>query len=200
MRFTELVNTVLFPVRQVLPQPLVARIPFLLTNEEIRYLEVLKKMRGYVLDIGCGDNGLVRQYRNQGGRGLGLDVYDWGGQDLLVKNSAVLPFDDNTFDTVMLIACMNHIPNRQEVLIESRRVLNPDGTILFTRMTLAPLLSPIWHKYAFWDEDQTERGMKEGEVWGLSMKDVTQLLARAGLEIKSESSFNWGLHKLYICS
>jgi ubiquinone/menaquinone biosynthesis C-methylase UbiE len=36
-----------------------------------------------------------------------------GSVDYVVENSAKLPFDDASFDTVTIIAALNHIPNRK---------------------------------------------------------------------------------------
>jgi SAM-dependent methyltransferase len=46
--------------------------------------------------------------------------------------TAILPFEENTFDALLSIDAMNHLPNRLAVLRESRRVLRPGGRALFT--------------------------------------------------------------------
>ncbi len=75
-------NQVLFPLKMIVPQPAVRRLPGLTTNEDIRVGMVLKHVRGRLLDIGCGKNRLARAYREKGGDGIGVDVYDWGNVDL----------------------------------------------------------------------------------------------------------------------
>ncbi|MEE8575602.1 MAG: class I SAM-dependent methyltransferase [Thermodesulfobacteriota bacterium] len=198
MTAINLINSIIFPIKLIIPQPVIRKIPGLTTNEDIRIDEVIRLMRGYSLDIGCGPNHLIAEYKKRGGTGVGVDVYDWGAQDLLVKDTADLPYDDGTFDTVTMVACLNHIPNRKEVLIETRRILKPDGCLVFTN--LSPLISQIWHKYAFWDEDQHDRGMKEGEVYGFTGSQLRELLGETGFEIKEAHSFSWGLNKIYRCS
>jgi len=89
---------------------------------------VHRYVRGRLLDIGCGDNRLVREH----GDGIGVDVLDWGDVDLVVENTADLPFKDRSFDTVSFVACLNHIPNREEVLSEARRVIKADGRLIAT--------------------------------------------------------------------
>src|ERR1700750_2026674 len=46
--------------------------------------------------------------------------------------NARLPFDDETFDAIVCIDSMNHLPNRAGVLREWRRVLRAGGRAIFT--------------------------------------------------------------------
>lgn len=161
--------------------------------ERRRRTIVLAHVRGRLLDIGCGENRLVRQY----GDGIGVDVYDWGSVDLVVEDSACLPFPDQSFDTISFVACLNHIPNREEVLQEAYRLLRDDGQILITM--IPPFIGMIWHRIvAPCDTDQTERGMKPAEVWGLTTRQIRQLLCGAGFELVAHKRFVFWLNNLYI--
>lgn len=73
------------------------------------------------------------------------------------------------------MASLNHIPNREAVLREAHRLLSRGGRLVVTNLT--PRLSRIWHFGAFWDKDQHERGMEEGEVWGFTHEELVELLA-----------------------
>lgn len=147
-----------------------------LVNWRVR--TVLPYVKGRLLDIGCGMNELVRLYSN----GVGVDVYQWGTVDLVVENTAELPFDDESFDTVTIIAALNHIPNRQEVLREAHRLLCVNGQIIVTM--IPPHLSKIWHFFRRpWDADQKERGMVHGEVFGFTREEVQKLLTEADFDI-----------------
>jgi SAM-dependent methyltransferase len=167
-----------------------------MTNADIRTGVVLNAVRGRLLDIGCGTNRLVAQYRRDGGDGVGVDVYPWPGADLIVDDTSRLPYPDASFDTVSFVACINHIPNRVDVLREARRLLRPGGQVVLTNLT--PRLSRIWHAWAFWDADQHERGMAEGEVWGFTHAQLVGLAAAAGFGLVSRRSFSWGLNSLYV--
>src|SRR5579864_743002 len=103
-------NQVLLPIKLLIPQPVLSRLPFLTTNQQIRTGMVLAKVRGRVLDIGCGENKLIQQIRAAGGTGIGVDVYPWPNVDQIVEDAAALPFADRSFDTITFIACINHIP------------------------------------------------------------------------------------------
>ena len=189
-------NQILLPLKLLIPQPVIRRIPLLKTNADIRTGVILNAVRGKLLDIGCGTNRLVAEYRRNGGEGVGVDVYPWQGVDLVVDDTSRLPYPDASFDTISFVACINHIPNRIDVLREAGRLLEPAGQVLMTNLT--PRLSRIWHAWAFWDADQHERGMAEGEVWGFTHEELVRLAAAAGFELVARRSFSWGLNSLYI--
>lgn len=161
---------------------------------EWRIRMVLPHVRGRLLDIGCGTNELVRAYA---GEGTGVDVYPWDGANLVVENTARLPFPDQTFDTVTIIAALNHIPNRDEVLREADRILKPDGRFVMTM--IPPRISRVWHFLRKpWDSDQHERGMIEGELYGLTTRHVHRLLTEAGFRITETRYFMCGLNCLTV--
>ncbi len=193
-----LLNAVLFPLKMAIPQPVIARIPGLTTNEDIRIGLVKLAARGRLLDIGCGPNRLAREYREAGGDAVGVDVYPWPRVDLLVEDTARLPFEDGRFDTVSFVACLNHIPNRGNVLREARRVVRDDGRLLLTN--LRPFVSRVWHIWAFWDKDQHERCMESGEVWGFELEELDALLKSSGWRISERRSFSYGLNELFLCT
>jgi SAM-dependent methyltransferase len=155
---------------------------------------VLPHIKGRLLDIGCGTNNLVRSYHDDG---IGIDVHQWGDVDILVDESATLPFQDQAFDTVTIIASLNHIPNRLEVLRESNRVLKNGGAVIITM--IPPKLSKVWHLLRKpWDADQKERGMKNGEVYGITDRDLHLLIAKSGFQIVLKKRFMFMINCLTI--
>ena len=196
-RLLRLINGLLSPIRLIIPQPFVNFIPGLMTNYDIRTSIVLEAIpnRATILDIGCGTNRLVMKHQERGGKGVGVDIHDWGDVDMLVEDSSNLPLENDSFDVVTFVACLNHIPNRESVLQEAVRVLKPNGVIVSTNLT--PTISKIWHKIAWWDSDQHERGMEEGEVWGFTDSEFRHLLNGAGLEVIDARPFSWGLNRCY---
>ncbi|MBI4518588.1 MAG: class I SAM-dependent methyltransferase [Deltaproteobacteria bacterium] len=191
------INQLLLPFKLVLPQPLIARIPGLTTNLDIRVGVVLAEVRGTLVDIGCGTNRLVQRYRAQGGEGQGLDVHPWPGVDRVVADTRALPYPSGSVDTVTFVASLNHIPDREAVLREAVRILRPGGRVVITYLT--PLVSRLWHAWAFWDADQHERGMEPGERFGFTDAEIGAMLERAGLRVLRRAGFSWHLNHLYVC-
>src|SRR5262245_23491635 len=83
-----------------------------------RIAAVLPEIGGRCLDIGANDNQLIRLYRAQAhARGedersqssVGVDVERWGAPEvILVESAASLPFEDESFDTVTVVATLNY--------------------------------------------------------------------------------------------
>ena len=174
---SKILNAVFLPLRIVCSHEFVNKLGLSSLRDE-RCDEVMKQCRGRLLDIGCGNNQLVRKY---GHDSVGVDVYDFGGGAIIVEDSSKLPFDDGSFDTVSFVASLNHIPNRREVLTETHRILSEHGRIVLTM--ISPFIGTIRHKLAWWDKDQGERGLKEGEEFGLSHEYIVSLLENEGFQL-----------------
>ncbi|MCE1164092.1 MAG: methyltransferase domain-containing protein [Bacteroidetes bacterium] len=187
-----LYNRLFFPFIAVMPDSLCLRMGLTPLDEE-RVIIVNKYIAGRFLDIGCGTN-IFKKIR---GNGIGIDVYPWAGTDFVVDDTVKLNFEDGEFDSVLIVAALNHIPERDKVLLESYRVLKPGGKIILTMLT--PFISYITHKIRyFYDEDQTEREIKNGEIWGISRKQMYGLLDSAGFKEIFSEGFVYGLNRIYI--
>jgi SAM-dependent methyltransferase len=161
-----------------------------------RVRAVLPRVKGRLLDVGCGENALVRAYAPRG-QGVGVDVHPWPNADRVVADCSRLPFPDRSFDTVTIVAALNHMPNRQAVLRECRRLLRPDGVLVVT--TLPPLVSRLWHALrGRHDADQSERGMSPGEVYGFARHTLRDLLTASQFEVVRERRFMLGLNRLTV--
>ena len=93
-----------------------------------------------VLDIGCG-NGLFGEYCFNKKIDVGLDydknavreaktrnIYD----KLEVADARNLPFADESFNTIISVCAVEHIPELDKVLESAWRVLKKDGEFIFT--------------------------------------------------------------------
>jgi SAM-dependent methyltransferase len=162
------------------------------TLEDERLDAVMPYIRGRLLDIGAGPNTLVKRY----GDGVGVDVVEWGGGAVLVEDTSALPFDDGSFDTVTLIACLNHIPYREAVLREARRLLRPEGRLIITMIN--PVLGDVGHAVWWYSEDKHRGGMKEGEVGGMWNGDIVRMCKNESFELSVHSRFVFGMNNLLV--
>ncbi len=190
--FSKLYNFIGLPIRLIFSHEAVNKLGMRSLRDE-RYDIVRRNTKGRLIDIGCGNNELVKSYGNDS---VGIDVYDFGGDAIIVENAAYLPFENNSFQSASFVASLNHVINRKEVLDEMNRLLCDGGGVYIT------MLSPFWgvlrHKLAWWDPDQHERGMKEGEEMGLSYKYLISLFENAGFKLLNRKRFILGINNLYI--
>jgi len=98
-----------------------------------------------ILDIGCGAGECLVTFAIDGGIVTGLTPRNieietakiWLKQQklkgTLVKGVAEdLPFEDNSFDMIILAQCIEHVKDRDVVMDEMYRVLKPKGHLLIT--------------------------------------------------------------------
>ena len=162
------------------------------TLEDERINTVIPHIQGYLLDIGAGPNTLIKRY----GNGIGIDVFDWGGKALIVEDTSQLPFSDQSFDTITIIASLNHITNRKSVLHEVRRVIKSDGQLIITMIN--PFLGEIGHAIWWYSEDKKRGGMVDGEVGGIWTRDLIQMCSEEGFYLHLHRRFVDGMNNFYI--
>ena len=127
-----------------------------------------------------------------------MDIPPWPGTDV-VCDTTRLPFPDEHFDTVLMLACLNYVPlsKRIQVLQEARRALKGEGQLLITMIN--PVVGffshPIRRRY---DLDQLERGIGDEEAKELWEKEVKELLVKSRLRLTETISFVFGLNCLYV--
>lgn len=163
--------------------------------EQQRRQQVLRWAHGMLLDVGCGANRVVADHRLTGQPGYGCDLHPWPGIDVRA-DGARLPFRSASFDTVSLVAALNHIPDRQACMREVARVLRPGGRVLVTM--IAPPLGLLAHALLWWEPDIHQRGMRDGERQGMWPNEVIGLAEEVGLHLHSAERFVAGLNRLFI--
>lgn len=192
-KYKMVLSRIAFPLLSLLSREQTLKLGLTPIDDE-RVIMALKHTKGRLLDIGCGANNYVRSY----GNGVGVDVAKWEGCDQLIEDAAKLPFDDNSFDTVSYLACLNHIPNRNDSVKEAARVLKKDGRIIVTMIT--PRLGSFIHWLRFRnDPDNQERHInRNDELMGMSHEQTESILRDAGFTNIKQKSFVFGLNNIYI--
>jgi SAM-dependent methyltransferase len=92
-------------------------------------------LKGRLMDFGCGSKPYKSLFNVE--EYLGVDFVNEGhphdNEQIDVYYDGVrLPFDDNTFDSVLCSEVFEHIFNLPEIIDELNRVLKKDGKILIT--------------------------------------------------------------------
>lgn len=164
-----------------------------------RFLAVKPYLKGKILDLGCGDNRLMREYRNAGGYGVGADLATNPQADVPLIPGKPLPFTDQSFDTIVMIATLNHIPDRERVLCDCVRCLLPGGSIVITMLghVVGAVGHFLWHLLGS-DADLRDRQIAKGELMGMSKSEVCKLLTKAGFSNIQHHHFSMGLNNLYV--
>jgi ubiquinone/menaquinone biosynthesis C-methylase UbiE len=85
-----------------------------------------------VLEVGCGQGHLTKRLAERGVEITGIDANpnapEIAGTDLVVHmRGEKLTFDDETFDVVLSVHAIEHIPALDEAVAEMARVLKPGG-------------------------------------------------------------------------
>ncbi|WP_138512583.1 class I SAM-dependent methyltransferase [Maricaulis alexandrii] len=133
--------------------------------------KVVPKARGRVLEVGIGaapnlelyDSGKVEQLigvdpsagmrrkaaKKLAGTAIAHELLDAGGE--------ALPLDDASVDTIVLTYTLCSIPDAEQAMREMRRVLKPEGQLLFCEHGRAPdpgvvrwqeRIEPVWKRIA----------------------------------------------------
>ena len=116
----------------------------------VGHIEMLGELVGQrVLDVGCGTGVVTRDIARQVGPGglvVGVDptpVFveiaerlrqeaNLDGLHYQTGDGRALDFPDSSFDVVMAITVLSHLPARTQVLAELARVVRPGGRLLVT--------------------------------------------------------------------
>jgi ubiquinone/menaquinone biosynthesis C-methylase UbiE len=200
-KLQKIIDSLLFPVRALF----VAEDSYMgLTSLRDERMEVVAlETTGHTLDIGCGRNNMfISNYVHSG---VGIDVFGYEGVDNIVEDMTKLPFENETFDTVTLIAVGGHIPEevRVEEFKEIARVLKIGGKIVLTEgEPITQTISHIYREFAYKligkvDMD-SERGMEHDEQYCMPYDELMGYLNTSPLQFQSQKKFMWGLNNIYI--
>jgi ubiquinone/menaquinone biosynthesis C-methylase UbiE len=119
------------------------------------YADILEKVKLFsfdtILDVGCGTGSILAMVIKEfkGVKAYGLDISEkmlerasavlGNNAQLVVGDSAHLPWPDNNFDLVVCNSSFHHYPDPLKVLTDMRRVLKPDGHVI--------IADPWWPLY-----------------------------------------------------
>lgn len=157
----------------------------------LRFLEGISKVRkGKVLEVGCGSGGFIQAVKSARGE---LDCYGCDLSNLYIANAEKksggkveykvsaaekLPYDNDSFDIVVVIDVLEHVNDVLVVLNEIFRVLKPGGTF----HAYVPC-EGNWYTPFFWVGANRLTRKHVGHIQKLSSKELFNLLEKAGFKI-----------------
>jgi len=167
-------------------------------NADARRLrsETIPKARGEVLEVGIGSGRNLEYYSPAVQRVCGVDpsmelqkMARARQKNLKVEflgqpADQTLPLDDATFDTAVITWSLCTIPKPLEALREVRRVLKPEGQLLFIEHGQSPEA-----KVAAWQDRLTPIFKPIGGGCHLNRR-VGELIVQSGFEISDLRTFH----------
>lgn len=179
---------------------------------EKRVQVALPWVKGDVLDIGCGAGYLAHSV-SKGQRYVGIDVneerihllkrkymnhpdYDFWCIDVDEDTTSDLPPFNSTFDTISLLAVIEHLRNPENLLNHLHRLLKDEGHLLITTPT------SVGDKIGRFISTTT-LGMKDlpyphVRIYGRA--SLTTIAEECGFPVLRYRGFEFGMNQLLVCS
>lgn len=151
--------------------------------KKLPFLEsMMNEIRGegvsLALELGCGPGYMAKAMREVYGlRVVGTDVdpaeiefarrHSGGleGLDFVEASATSLPFEDSSFDLVLSMMVLHHIPGWRDAAAEVVRVLRPGGYYLFHDLTYSWLLrlivKPAFRSHAIYTIEEVSSFLEE---------------------------------------
>lgn len=155
-----------------------------------------------LLDIACGSGGpSLRIAQVTGCQVVGVELYDEAVAEgarlaqaaglearasfVQADASETLPFEDGSFDAILCVDAINHLPDRARVLEDWTRLLRPGGRLLFTDPVVITgvldseeiaLRTSIGY-FLFVPADENERLLAAARLTIVDVEDTTAHLA-----------------------
>lgn len=92
----------------------------------------LPRVKGRVLDIGCGQSPYKHLFVSKGIEYIGIDIIDaqnfgYFRNDIITFDGVHIPFEDGSFDAIICTEVLEHTPHPESLVLEMYRVLKDDG-------------------------------------------------------------------------
>lgn len=173
----------------------------LLSRQRIK--RALPLAMGDILDIGCS-RGLILDYLPLPERYVGVD---WN--EALIEESRRrhphsrfyaldvqkgLRIEEEPFNTILLLAVMEHVVNPAALLEECRRFLLPGGMLVITTPTpLGDRVHRLLEKLGL-----LSPGVEEAHLHIFGKKDLRELVASSGFSVQEQKLFELGMNQLLV--
>jgi len=170
---------------------------------------VSKFVTGNVLDIGCGDCQILNILKGKVSNYYGLDnqYYIPESTIQLVKQYHInfkfykmdiehdtLPEFDIKFDTIIMIAVIEHLKNPKNILTQITQYLNEDGKVIITTPTsFANFIHGFGAKISLFSKEANE---KHYNLYDLDL--MRRIVGKTGFTVVNYETFEFGMNQLFI--
>ena len=155
-----------------------------------------KKIRGFIkgrlLDIGCERGALVKDFC-----GFGLDRNPKGPKGRVIQfniKNGYFPYISNSFDTITMVALIEHLDNIDFNLKEIYRILKSGAQLVIT--TPSPKAKEMIKFLSFFPFILDPSGIDHNIYF--SKKDIYSLFEGIGFEIVCYKTFQFGMNQLVV--
>lgn len=165
----------------------------------MRIRAVRPHLRGSVLDYGCGTAYLSRRVEPSLYTGVDADAESVDKAKRLhprasVRTLGAFSASSATFDTIAMLAVIEHVSQPEELLALMRKKLNPGGRIVLTTPhPLAHIIHRAGSRIGIFSRSAAE----EHETL-LDRASMRVAARRAGLRVVLEKRFMLGMNQLFI--
>lgn len=150
-----------------------------------RILSALGKYKkpGKLLEVGCATGLLLDEARKVGWEVHGVEISRWASQiakerfslDVFCDSLKKAPYQPGTFDAVVMVDVIEHLPNPKDTFVYIRHLLKPDGILCVNTPDVNSPISRLL-KTKWW-------GIKQAHLFYFSKKTLRKMLEASGFDL-----------------
>lgn len=170
------------------------------TSKLKNVLDYISSSPRKILDVGCASGWFISQVAKTFPKAkcFGIDVYDkaisyaqtqYPDIEFKVADAHKIPYENETFDTVICTEVLEHVDDPEAVLSEIKRVLKKDGWAVIELDSGSLLFSIAWYLWRKFN----------GKVWNdshihsFNVKKLESMIIKSGFKIEKKKTFNLGM-------
>ncbi|MHC4461919.1 MAG: class I SAM-dependent methyltransferase [Planctomycetota bacterium] len=149
----------------------------------ILQLEKFMAKKGHLLEIGCAMGTLLNEIRKCGWEVTGVEPEEWTcelarnkyGLNVINTTFQEADLEESSFDVVLLLHVVEHLPNPAKGLLQIARFIRPGGYLVLE----TPRYDTLWFKLL----KGRERSVIPGHVYYFTQETIRALAHKLGLEV-----------------
>jgi SAM-dependent methyltransferase len=154
-------------------------------------IDLVRDDEKHVLDVGCGVGGNIDLLQSRGHTAVGVTLSEAeaaictgrGFECVIADVSETMPFEEQTFDAVILSHILEHLPWPDQALNRIARVVRPGGSVYVALPNVLHVAQRL--KFLAGDFRYTETGlMDRTHLRFYDFESARALLTKAGLEVR----------------